>query len=126
MYAFKASYVNVIQKNSFLAYFVRNFNVNFILLDWSKLAVFPWYQEAVENLEVVSMVLVKFLETYHDSNEIPIDSVHIIGFSLGAQIAGLSGKNLREDLKIPRITALDPAFPGFSLEGWCVTNLLYN
>lgn len=103
--------------NIFAAYFARNLNVNFIILDWSELSQFPWYSEAVDNLKFVWIVLVKFLQTYNDSGEIPISNVHIIGFSLGAQIAGITGKKLRNNLKIPRITALDPAFPMFTIEG---------
>lgn len=96
---------------------MRNLDVNFVILDWSELAVFPWYSDAVDNLKFVSTALVNFLETYHDSGEMPLNNVHLIGFSLGAQIAAFAGKNLRSDLKIPRITALDPAFPMFSLDG---------
>lgn len=91
--------------------------INFIMVDWSELAVFPWYTEAVHNLEYVWNSLVEFLETYDESGEIPVSNVHLIGFSLGGQIAGFTGKNLRNDMRLPRITALDPAFPMFPLEG---------
>lgn len=97
--------------------------INFIMVDWSELAVFPWYTEAVHNLEHVWNNLVHFLETYNESGEIPISNVHLIGFSLGAQIAGFTGKKLSDDMRIPRITALDPALPMFPLEGIFVQNI---
>lgn len=89
---------------------------NVILLDWSELSAFPWYREAVDNVKMVAGALTRFLETYHDTGEIPIQNVHIVGFSLGAHVAGFAGKSLRPGLRVPRITGLDPAFPDFSLK----------
>ncbi|CAG9858889.1 unnamed protein product [Phyllotreta striolata] len=97
------------------AYFSRPEARNLILLDWSELATFPWYQNAVVNVKHVSQRLRTFIEIFHDSGEIPIDNLHVIGFSLGCHVAGLAGKLLRSDLKIPRITGLDPALPEYSL-----------
>lgn len=85
-------------------------------MDWSELSAFPWYREAVANVKMVAGALTRFLETYHDTGELPIDNVHIIGFSLGAHVAGFAGKSLRPGLRVPRITGLDPAFPDFSLK----------
>lgn len=49
------------------------------------------------------------------------NSIHLIGYSLGAQIAGLAGRRLkrRHNIVLSRITALDPASP-------CFTNLSLN
>ena len=66
---------------------------------------------------MVAVKLRKFLEVFADSGEIPIRNLHIVGFSLGCHIAGFAGKQLKNGLRIPRITALDPAFPEFSLRG---------
>lgn len=87
-----------------------------ILVDWSELSAFPWYWEAFKNVKMVSGMLTHFLEVFNDSGEIPISNVHLVGFSLGAHVAGMAGKWLRKDLRIPRITGLDPAFPEFSLK----------
>ncbi|CAH1108300.1 unnamed protein product [Psylliodes chrysocephalus] len=98
------------------AYYARNEPRNMILLDWSELATFPWYQTAVANVKHVSQRLRRFIEIFHDSGEIPIQNLHVIGFSLGCHVAGIAGKLLRKDLRIPRITGLDPALPEYSLK----------
>lgn len=46
-----------------------------------------------------------------------IDKLHIVGHSLGSQMAGIIGRNVIKksagEIKIARISGLDPAFPGF-------------
>lgn len=101
----------------YIAYLSRPENYNVILMDWSEMGPFPWYRQAVQNGKLIGKVLKDFIEVFHDSGEIPIGSLHIIGFSLGGHIASHAGKQLRRGLKIPRITALDPAFPDFPLRG---------
>ncbi|PNF28635.1 hypothetical protein B7P43_G08705 [Cryptotermes secundus] len=95
------------------AYLQRGF-YNVILVDWHELSAMPWYIAAVRNCQVVGLYLAKFLD-YLDSRGIPLSNVHIIGFSLGAEVAGYTGQNLRDDKdpKLPRITGLDPAYPLF-------------
>ncbi|RZC32183.1 endothelial lipase-like, partial [Asbolus verrucosus] len=97
------------------AYLSRRDNFNVILVDWSELATFPWYLPAVRNVKFVAERLRNFLEVFDDSGEIPMKKLHVIGFSLGSHIAGFTGKRLKRGLRIPRITALDPAFPEYSL-----------
>ncbi|KAJ8959599.1 hypothetical protein NQ318_021784 [Aromia moschata] len=97
------------------AYLSRQDNYNLILLDWSELSTFPWYVIAVRNVKYVGLRLKQFIEVFNESGEIPIGNLHVIGFSLGAHIAGVAGKILGADLRIPRITGLDPALPEFSL-----------
>ncbi|KAJ8923448.1 hypothetical protein NQ315_002007 [Exocentrus adspersus] len=97
------------------AYFSRTEKYNLILVDWSELGPFPWYGTAVMNVKYVGMRLKQFIEMYNDSGEMPVENLHIIGFSLGCHVAGIAGKLIRQGLRIPRITALDPALPEFSL-----------
>ncbi|XP_050295795.1 phospholipase A1-like isoform X2 [Anthonomus grandis grandis] len=97
------------------AYLSRPENYNIILLDWAELASFPWYRVAVQNVKLVGKILKNFIKLYSQSGEIPLEKLHVIGFSLGCHVASVAGKELKR-FKIPRITALDPAFPEFSLE----------
>lgn len=71
-------------------------------MDWSPLSAFPWYAHAVLNTPVVGLYLAKFVRfiVFHG---VPIKSIHIIGFSLGAEIAGFTGKDTTFG-KLPRIT----------------------
>ncbi|XP_045475788.1 putative endothelial lipase [Harmonia axyridis] len=100
-------------KNAYLSRPERN---NFLILDWSILSSFPWYTQAKANVKFVAKFLSNFLEIYHNSGELPLAHVHLIGFSLGAHVASFTGKYLRGGLRLKRITALDPAFPEFSIQ----------
>lgn len=45
------------------------------------------------------------------NSSFPLDKIHVIGHSLGAQICGAAGRTFTEltQLSLPRITGLDPA-----------------
>ena len=45
--------------------------------------------------------MAKFLD-YLDSRGIPLSNMHVIGFSLGAEVAGFAGQNLRHG-RAPRL-----------------------
>ncbi|CAH1408101.1 unnamed protein product [Nezara viridula] len=84
---------------------------NLIVVDWSSLAAGPWYHSAVANTKVVA----KWLAGVIDSlviRGLPLASFHVIGFSLGAEIAGLTAKKVTVG-KLRRVTGLDPALPLF-------------
>jgi len=98
---------------------------NVVLVDWKDGAAAPNYGRAVANTRLVGRqigMLVDDLETKF-STDLATRS-HIIGFSLGAQIAGNAGmyvaKKKAEDRaivgackKVHRVTGLDPAGPAF-------------
>uniref|UniRef100_A0A8D8TKH1 Pancreatic lipase-related protein 2 n=1 Tax=Cacopsylla melanoneura TaxID=428564 RepID=A0A8D8TKH1_9HEMI len=89
--------------------YLRRDDFNIILVDWSSLSAFPWYTNAASNTKVVGHFIASFIR-FLVSKGYPLDRMHVIGFSLGAEIAGFTGKAL--DIgKLPRITGLDPAFP---------------
>jgi predicted alpha/beta-fold hydrolase len=77
----------------FSAYLKRG-SYNVILVDWNPLSALPWYSAAVKNCQVVGKYLAKFLD-YLDSRGFPLSNVHVVGFSLGAEVAGFAGQNLR-------------------------------
>ncbi|GIY11411.1 endothelial lipase [Caerostris extrusa] len=71
----------------------------------------PPYILAAFNTEIIGNQvadLIKFLEKYKGVDP---KNMHLIGFSLGAQVAGQAGKNTPN---LARITGLDPAAPLFS------------
>lgn len=76
--------------------------MNIVIVDWSPMCAFPWYSHAVVNTRVAASYLAKFIE-YLVSRGFLLAKIHLIGFSLGAEIAGFTGKNLKIG-KLPRIT----------------------
>ncbi|CAH2211710.1 jg26577, partial [Pararge aegeria aegeria] len=100
-------------KNAFL----HRGDYNFIAVDWSRLVVFPWYVSAVRNTRYMGRRLADFVE-FLNSTGVPAGSLHVVGFSLGAEAAGFAGKDLKaRGLRLGRITGLDPAYPGYGFEG---------
>lgn len=74
---------------------------NIILVDWSALAALPYYARSVINSELVGIYLAKFIK-FIVKQGVPMQNIHLIGFSLGAKVAGIAGKALSG--KLPRIT----------------------
>ncbi|XP_039313985.1 pancreatic lipase-related protein 2 [Solenopsis invicta] len=87
-------------------------DVNLIILDWTKGAG-TTYAAAVANSELVGRQLALVLLDAINLGVDPVD-IHIVGFSLGAHIAGCASEVLkRKNLLLGRITGLDPASPFF-------------
>ncbi|KAH6942412.1 hypothetical protein HPB50_004651 [Hyalomma asiaticum] len=95
---------------------LRVVGANVLLVDWRRGAAAPFYSVAAVNTPVVgaelSVVLQRLMSS--DASLVPRD-VHIIGFSLGAHVAGFCGRHfqMHTSRRIGRITALDPAGPLF-------------
>ncbi|KAL1464551.1 hypothetical protein WDU94_004184, partial [Cyamophila willieti] len=82
--------------------YLRRDDFNIILVDWSSLSAFPWYTNAASNTKIVGHFIANFIR-FLVSKGYPLERMHVIGFSLGAEIAGFAGKAL--DIgKLPRIT----------------------
>ncbi|XP_069104851.1 inactive pancreatic lipase-related protein 1-like [Argopecten irradians] len=82
---------------------------NVIVVDWqggSKQS----YGHAVGNTYLVGAEVAKVLTYLHANRSLDYDKVHIIGHSLGAQVAGHIGYRVNG---IARISGLDPAEPDF-------------
>jgi hypothetical protein len=78
-------------------------DVNVILVNWQK-AARGQYARAVSNAELVGRLVGKALLSMVTMGTKPSD-VHVIGFSLGAQVAGFIGETLKSSgLKLGRIT----------------------
>nr|CAD7256756.1 unnamed protein product [Timema shepardi] len=77
---------------------------NVVVVDWSALCAGPWYSTAVGNSQVCGDYLALFLDYLIDSG-MPLSNLHVIGFSLGAEVAGFTGRAITSG-KLPRITGI--------------------
>ncbi|XP_020778471.1 lipase member H isoform X2 [Boleophthalmus pectinirostris] len=97
--------------NEFTQLLLERKDMNLIVVDWNRGAANVNYVKAKENTLKAGenlTALIKVMKNYGVS----LDSIHIIGISLGAHIAGFVGANFNSS--IGRITALDPAGPLFT------------
>ncbi|XP_050293275.1 uncharacterized protein LOC126733886 [Anthonomus grandis grandis] len=84
--------------------------VNTICVDWSNGAALPNYVKASANTRLVGKQVSLLLRGLVEKNGLSLLNTHLIGFSLGAHIAGFAGADLGN---LSRITGLDPAGPLF-------------
>ncbi|XP_035698636.1 uncharacterized protein LOC118431502 [Branchiostoma floridae] len=91
---------------------IQKDDVNYIIVDWSKGVQYPDYAAAASNIRVVGAQLAKLITFMVDQTGVSLDQFHLIGYSLGAHLAGEAGKRLPG---LARITGLDPAGPMFEL-----------
>lgn len=87
---------------------------NVIVVDWSTISLSP-YNEARIHTKTVAKQIKSFTIFLTENKLLLFPSIHYIGHSLGAHIAGYVGSDIiREYNKtIGRITGLDPAGPLF-------------
>ncbi|EDW11824.1 pancreatic triacylglycerol lipase [Drosophila mojavensis] len=107
------------------AYLERN-DTNLIVLDWGELADGNYIFDAVVNAKQLGPELAKVLLDMFEHG-LDIEKFHIVGHSLGGQMAGIIGREITRRskgvLKIKRITGLDPAFPLFYLTAGLAAHL---
>ncbi|XP_050442289.1 lipase member H-A-like isoform X2 [Adelges cooleyi] len=92
---------------------VGGFNV--ITADWGELANSQTYPMAAIFTKDVGAIIARLLHNIMQLEIIQPKDIHIIGHSLGAHIAGVIGSHFTGSDQIGRITALDPACPGFEI-----------
>ncbi|XP_076632369.1 putative endothelial lipase [Colletes latitarsis] len=80
------------------------------------LAGLPWYVTAVGNTKIIGPQVARLVRWLDAQRAVPLSNLHVIGFSLGAEIAGFMGKALGRR-KVGRITGLDPAYPLYMNSG---------
>lgn len=85
-------------------------NLNIITADWSRLATQD-YKRAAKSTEAVGEIVARFVD-FLVFQKTPPTNFHLIGFSLGAHVAGTAGHSVLLG-RIARITGLDPAAPEF-------------
>ncbi|KAK9298987.1 hypothetical protein QLX08_007896 [Tetragonisca angustula] len=87
-------------------------DTNVLVLDWTRGAA-TTYTAAVANTELVGRQLGLVLLDAVNLGTRPED-IHVIGFSLGAHVAGCASEILKKkNILLGRITGLDPASPFF-------------
>uniref|UniRef100_A0A8D0HQ82 triacylglycerol lipase n=1 Tax=Sphenodon punctatus TaxID=8508 RepID=A0A8D0HQ82_SPHPU len=90
----------------------REKDANVVVVDWLALA-HQLYTDAVNYTKVVGKDVAKLLNWLQKKEYFQLENVHIIGYSLGAHVAGYAGNYA--DGTIGRITGLDPAGPMFEV-----------
>lgn len=95
--------------------FLQRENCNFITIDWVELASGIDYPSIVtRNVPLAASETGAFVDFLYENTGATLGSFHLIGFSLGAHVVGGAGAAVVSG-NLPRITGLDPAAPGFSI-----------
>lgn len=85
------------------AAFLEHADANVLAVDWGRHAAPPWYQTAAQATEAVGGHLAALLDHLADRQGLRAARTHLVGFSLGAHVAGHAGKSLRSG-RLRRIT----------------------
>ncbi|CAO1386647.1 unnamed protein product [Diamesa serratosioi] len=97
------------------SYLIRN-DHNVLLIDWELLGAGDYVGDAIPNAKKLSAPLSDAVLMLL-KNGLNINKLHFVSHSLGAHLAGLVGRKIKDkssnSYKIKRITCLDPAFPLF-------------
>ncbi|XP_072461230.1 endothelial lipase isoform X1 [Notamacropus eugenii] len=89
---------------------MREQDANVVVVDWLPLA-HQLYTDAVNNTREVGSKIAKMLDWLQEKEHFSLENVHLIGYSLGAHVAGYAGNFVQGT--VGRITGLDPAGPMF-------------
>uniref|UniRef100_A0A8C9RAN1 triacylglycerol lipase n=1 Tax=Scleropages formosus TaxID=113540 RepID=A0A8C9RAN1_SCLFO len=95
------------------ALYKREPSANVIVVDWLSTA-HNHYTVAAQNTKRVGENVAHFITWMKEATGLSLESLHLIGYSLGAHVAGFAGSHVSN--KIGRITGLDPAGPDFEGE----------
>ncbi|KAH8273949.1 hypothetical protein KR044_004945, partial [Drosophila immigrans] len=92
---------------------LANEQVYVISVDYGPLAQKPCYKEAIGSTPLVSKCLAQLIDNLVNLGIIDNNFLHLIGFSLGAHVAGQTSNYVNQTLY--HITGLDPAKPYFAV-----------
>lgn len=93
--------------------FLNHGNFNVIIVDWGAGAQTINYAVAAGNTGPSGTVVGQFIAFLNLHTGVPFPSISVIGFSLGAHVAGFAGKYLTG--RLGSVVALDAAFPLFNI-----------
>lgn len=85
-------------------------NYNVIVVDWGQGAM-PPYTQAVANARMVGALVADMIAYIQDRYSVSGTDFHLIGYNVGAHVAGYAGERVKG---LGRITGLDPAEPYFA------------
>lgn len=97
--------------NILLRPLLTTLNYHVISPDFRNLAKEPCYSQAVQNAKVVGRCLAKLLTQLLNQRLVAEEDLHLIGYGLGAHIAGYAGNFLPVQYRLQHITGLNPAKP---------------
>ncbi|MCI4383409.1 hypothetical protein PGIGA_G00026120 [Pangasianodon gigas] len=92
------------------ALYNREKDANVVVVDWLDTAQ-NHYGVVAQNTQEVGQEVGRFIDWIEETTNIPLEKIHLIGYSLGAHVAGIAGSHASK--KVGRITGLDPAGPDF-------------
>ncbi|XP_065069261.1 pancreatic lipase-related protein 3-like [Rhopilema esculentum] len=114
IHGWKETYTSAAWMRQLKDEFLKLGDFNVITVHWVKGAGRGYFQ-AAGNTRLVGAQVAYLIQRLHKDLRLCFGKVHLIGFSLGAQIAGFAGRRLREKGHIiSRISGLDPAGPVFA------------
>nr|XP_019552886.2 phospholipase A1-like [Aedes albopictus] len=90
--------------------YLKRWNYNVIVVDWSSCAARWNYVAVAFCVNEVGKTVGLMLLSLNKSKGLALEDVYVIGHSLGAHVAGISGKTVGRG-RISTIMALDPALP---------------
>ncbi|KAL7740104.1 hypothetical protein ACLKA6_015941 [Drosophila palustris] len=87
-------------------------NVSIISVDYSNLVPDPCYTQSVQNAPIVGRCIGDFLTSIYNFKAMAPETLHLIGFGLGAHVAAFAANYLWTfGIRVRHITALNPAKP---------------
>uniref|UniRef100_A0A1Y1JTM4 Lipase domain-containing protein n=1 Tax=Photinus pyralis TaxID=7054 RepID=A0A1Y1JTM4_PHOPY len=97
--------------------YLKKYDANVIAIDWSAYSM-DVYAKVFCNVPRIAETTAKFLCKADSEQNIDIESLHVVGHSMGGQLAGLTGQETQAQCSklLGRISGLDPAGPLYSLK----------
>ncbi|XP_031341400.1 phospholipase A1-like [Photinus pyralis] len=97
--------------------YLKRYDANVIIIDWSAYSK-DYYANVHCNVPRIAQTFAEFLCKADSEQNIDIEDVHVVGHSMGGQMAGFIGKQTQAQCSkvLGRISGLDPAGPLYFLK----------